>query len=79
MNYGIGGLDRDKDVITDIIEEVGRNIIEEEEIIPKGFIYHIQVSSSEKREILDLLDDAEDNGEILAYTEHKHDYANDRY
>ena len=64
--YGIGGLDRDKDVITDIIMEVGWDIVQQDEAVPKGFVYHCYVNRNEEKELNDLLDEAEENGDILA-------------
>lgn len=79
MNLGVGGIDRDQDVITDIVEDIVRGGIIEEEIVPKGFIYYIQVSSSERRELRQALDDAVDDGLILAVNWQVHDYVNDRF
>lgn len=74
-NYlGIGGLDRDKDVITDIIMEVGWDIVQQDERVPKGFTYHCYVDKYEEKELWDLLNEAEDNGDILAYAWHETDW-----
>lgn len=79
MNLGVGGIDRDQDVITDIVEDIVRSGIIEEEIVPKGFIYYVQVSSSERRELEQALEDAEDDGLILTFAWHVHDYKYDRF
>ncbi len=79
MNLGIGGIDRDEDIITDIIEDIVRSGVIETEIVPKGFIHYLQVSSSERRELEQTLDDAVDDGLILAFNWQVHDYVNDRF
>ena len=75
MYIGIGGLYRDEDVITEIIEDVipQRNI-EEYVDVPKGFTYHLDISRSELNELRDMLDDAERSGEILAYAYYDKDW-----
>ena len=76
MNLGVGGINRDQDIITDIVEDIVRGGIIEEELVSKGFIYYLQVSSNERRELEMALEDAEDDGLILAFSWFVHD---DRY